>query len=253
MSDNKTVTGFYGKLPALGDFVNRRLSRVFIDTIDEWMQSGLSQTKEVLGDQWLTSYLTSPVWRYALSPGVCDQQSWIGVMIPSVDKVGRYFPLTIAAPLGKLASPMQSMHVYANWYQAAEELALYCLQDDFDFEQFDQKTELLEAVKTGNSDVLESDSSKDTALAWHYELNEPQQLPILYPFIIEQLLGELFSSHSVWWTNGSQTIKPCLLVSQSLPTQSNFPGLMCGHWERYAWSQRGKLIVSQPDKEPSDQ
>jgi len=46
-------------------------------------------------ERWLEAYLTSPVWRFVLSPGICGDGAYGGVMVPSVDRVGRYFPLTI--------------------------------------------------------------------------------------------------------------------------------------------------------------
>ena len=51
---------------------------------------------------WLDGYLASPSWRFLLMPGVMDGQPWAGVLMPSVDRVGRYYPLTIARPLPAL-------------------------------------------------------------------------------------------------------------------------------------------------------
>lgn len=91
--------GFYGKVATHGDFVSRRLPRSFLDPWDHWLQDCLRYSQEQLGADWLDVYLTSPVWRFALAPGVCGDGAWTGVLIPGVDRVGRYFPLTVAAPL----------------------------------------------------------------------------------------------------------------------------------------------------------
>lgn len=45
----------------------------------------------------MNHYLTSPVWRFAIAPGVLGPEGLGGVMMPSVDRVGRYFPLIIGA------------------------------------------------------------------------------------------------------------------------------------------------------------
>ena len=37
------------------------------------------------------------MWRFALPPGFCGPQAVLGLMLPSVDRAGRYFPLTFAA------------------------------------------------------------------------------------------------------------------------------------------------------------
>jgi type VI secretion system protein ImpM len=46
-------------------------------------------------------YLTFPVWRFLLPVGVLGSTAWTGVLMPSVDRVGRYFPLTLATPLNR--------------------------------------------------------------------------------------------------------------------------------------------------------
>jgi type VI secretion system protein ImpM len=90
----KNKPGFYGKIPARGDFVSRGLANSFLSTWDQWLQSALLASKEQLGDQWLDFYLTSPIWHFVLSAGICDQNVWAGILMPSVDKVGRYGSIT---------------------------------------------------------------------------------------------------------------------------------------------------------------
>ena len=63
------VAGFYGKLPARGDFVRAGLPRDFIDPWDAWLQSVIAGSRVLAGDAWLPAYLESPVWRFALPPG----------------------------------------------------------------------------------------------------------------------------------------------------------------------------------------
>ncbi len=88
--------GFYGKFPVLGDFVSRRLPNVFIQTLDGWLQAAVSASREAIGAGWENSYLASPIWRFVFSPEICDKNCWAGILMPSVDKVGRYFPLTVS-------------------------------------------------------------------------------------------------------------------------------------------------------------
>jgi type VI secretion system protein ImpM len=89
--------GFCGKLPTRGDFVTAVLPRRFVDPWHDWMQRGLRVSREALGDRWLAAWLEAPVWNYVLSPGVCGPDAVLGLWMPSVDRVGRHFPLTIAA------------------------------------------------------------------------------------------------------------------------------------------------------------
>ena len=97
MSDAGAITGFYGKLPARGDFVRAGLPRAFTDPWDDWLRMVIAGSREHMGADWLPAYLESPVWRFSLPPGLCGSLPAVGLMLPSVDKAGRYFPLTFAA------------------------------------------------------------------------------------------------------------------------------------------------------------
>ena len=64
------VTGWYGKLPSLGDFASRRLAPAFVEPWDDWLARGLAAWREQAPDGWLEGYLASPSWRFVLMPGV---------------------------------------------------------------------------------------------------------------------------------------------------------------------------------------
>ena len=101
MSLDDATPGWYGKLPTLGDFASRRLEADFIEPWDVWLGECMQAQRDAMGEAWLDAYLHSPPWRFLLMPGVLDgkepQQMLGGVLMPSVDRVGRYFPLTIVA------------------------------------------------------------------------------------------------------------------------------------------------------------
>lgn len=95
--------GFYGKMPSLGDFVTRSLPRDQVGVVDEWMQEGLFALRSIT-DSWLDSYLVAPVWQFVLPAGVWAAVPLCGVLMPSVDRVGRYFPFFTGAPLSTVAN-----------------------------------------------------------------------------------------------------------------------------------------------------
>ena len=84
--------GFYGKVPAIGDFFSRNLSQASIQVIDQWLQEGLVFIRQT-DDDWLDSYLTAPVWQFVLPAGTIAEHAFAGVLMASVDSIGRYFPL----------------------------------------------------------------------------------------------------------------------------------------------------------------
>jgi type VI secretion system protein ImpM len=131
------IAGWYGKLPCLGDFASRRLPPEFIEMWDEWLQRSIAASRQQLGEGWLELFLKSPMWRFALTPGVCGSYAWAGLLVPSVDRVGRYFPLTLVVPIE--ASDGNLAHVFAaeSWYAELEKIGLAALNVDFDPEQLE--------------------------------------------------------------------------------------------------------------------
>ncbi|MCE4538120.1 type VI secretion system-associated protein TagF [Pelomonas sp. P7] len=135
------TAGWYGKLPALGDFASRRLTPEWIAQWDGWLAEGLHQLREAAPDSWLDDYLASPAWRFALLPGCMPDGSGeglrVGVMIPSVDRVGRYFPLVVVSE--PLPRPADGAQVAALWQWAGriEEIAVNALHDDWSAEALD--------------------------------------------------------------------------------------------------------------------
>lgn len=105
--------GWFGKIPSLGDFVVRRIPPDFVEAWDEWLSTEIFATRQALGSEWPRSYLNSPTWRFVLMPGVLGARSWYGVLAPSVDRVGRHFPLTLVAPdeapVGETRSPWSTL------------------------------------------------------------------------------------------------------------------------------------------------
>lgn len=139
MMANRQSPGFFGKFPVRGDFISRRLPADFIRDWDGWLQGSLTASREVLGENWLAVYLTSPLWRFILSPGVCGPHGWMGVLMPSVDRVGRYFPLTLALALNRDNGLAGLFVSAADWFGRLEHLALSCLEDGFDLDIFDKQ------------------------------------------------------------------------------------------------------------------
>jgi len=91
--------GWYGKIPVTGDFIARRLATAFSEPWDRWLQGVMDGSRERLGARWRDTFLSMPAWRFILAPGMVTPNAWAGLMVPSVDAVGRYFPLTVAVSL----------------------------------------------------------------------------------------------------------------------------------------------------------
>ncbi|OZI63861.1 type VI secretion system-associated protein TagF [Bordetella genomosp. 1] len=92
--------GWYGKLPAAGDFVHRRLPRELIAWWDKWLQHGLASLRaSVLEDQAKRAYAGAPIWNFAIPAGLGTGLVQLGCIGPSRDRVGRSYPLCVISYL----------------------------------------------------------------------------------------------------------------------------------------------------------
>jgi type VI secretion system protein ImpM len=224
--------GFFGKLPARGDFVTRRLTRDFTDPWDGWLQDAVAMSAQQLGEEWLDTYLTAPIWRFLLSPGICGQLPMLGVMMPSVDRVGRYFPLTLAVTVADRAAPVKAMLCAAAWFDAVEQLALSALEDDADLDRIDRQAE---AIAPPSPDAADS-ASYGTDRAVAVELGEGGADAA--GGAIDAMLSLLASRYTLWWTSGSDRFKPSLIFAEGLPSVERFAALLDGKWEQWGWKTR---------------
>lgn len=99
MSETAPTGGLYGKAPAFGDFVVRRLPQTFVRPWDDWLSRSLAMSRQQIGEGWTHAYLSSPPWRFALDPGLAGATGWLGVFASSIDQVRRCYPVTVAIAL----------------------------------------------------------------------------------------------------------------------------------------------------------
>ncbi|KVZ32076.1 hypothetical protein WL13_27340 [Burkholderia ubonensis] len=71
-----------------------------------------------------------------MGTGVCGASAWAGVLMPSLDSVGRYFPLTIAAPI-RADALMPWLDNAQNWFDRICALAQSTLDSLNDMNAFD--------------------------------------------------------------------------------------------------------------------
>lgn len=123
---NGSIVGFFGKIPSRGDFVRAGLPGSFISAWDTWLQAMLPASKQALGAGWLSAWLEAPIWHFLLQPGVCGPNAAMGVLMPSVDRAGRHFPLTLAC----VARSPATLIARRGWLAVAEATGVAALETD---------------------------------------------------------------------------------------------------------------------------
>ena len=242
--------GFCGKLSSHGDFVTRRLPRSFLAPWEEWLNDCLQSSRERLGSEWLDIYLTSPIWRFVTRKGALDDVAWTGVLMPSVDKVGRHYPLTLAVDLPHEGPTLSSLGENSAWYDRAEDLALSSLDDDFDFDSFDDAVRTLgePGGRIASTRCLTGDKQGQTQ--WYFAVRSEADLRGAFGDVLEQLSADVLRRCTVWWTSGSERVPPSIVVCPGLPAASGFAAFLDGRWYQWGWNR--ELSGASPDNLPSN-
>lgn len=214
-------TGFFGKLPALGDFVERALPAEFVTPWDAWLQRAIAASRAGLGEQWLDIYLTSPLWRFVLGAGPCGARAWAGVMMPSVDRVGRYFPLTVATPLPAGSDPFVLLEAHDAWFGAVEALLLGALDaEQLDPDDFAAELAALPPPVGGAASVRAARLYD----GWRVDLPGGYDAAAVASAIAADAVAEM----SLWCNAGTEGAPSVVLAYAGLPAADAYTGLLCG-------------------------
>jgi type VI secretion system protein ImpM len=189
------AAGWYGKLPGLGDFAMRRLPPNFVERWDAWLQAGLldmPHARRLSDDSAL-----APVRRFWLKPGVVDALAWGGLLMPSTDRAGRRFPLTVAQPMPALAQAIAARR----WFTSVVAAMRFTLDNEHTLDDFE--------------DCLSA-------------LPPPLLRPA--PRADELLAAEILNSasaRSAWWCHGAATAQD-FRVFDGLPAPAALASLLEG-------------------------
>ena len=122
-------TGFFGKLPSYGDFIQRNLSPDIVNHWDNWLLTSIEAAHASLSDQWRNRYFSGPMWRFVIDQPLIDESVVTGVMMPSVDKAGRCYPFSIMCQTEMPVNPFSLARHVDPLHLQAEEFLLTLLDD----------------------------------------------------------------------------------------------------------------------------
>jgi type VI secretion system protein ImpM len=240
-----SAAGFFGKLPAHGDFIHRGLPTRCVNLWDEWLQGVIGASREQLGDSWLDIYLTSPIWRFALSPGVVDESLWAGICLPSVDRVGRYFPFSILSRAPAKLPATVALTDNDPWYESMEQIALQALDGHLLIDEMAEQiarlpleaSAIYTKERTANQQTMQQVVNLDF---------EEQTASSVYPYLLDAVYTSLSPTYSIWRTRGSDRVEPCVATCPGLPPVASAAAMWTGQWKEWQWQEPYKLIPPAP-------
>jgi type VI secretion system protein ImpM len=221
--------GWFGKLACLGDFASRRLPPEFLRACDSWLSAGVEASRARLGQRWLDSYLTSPLWRFAWAPGVVDGHWWFGVMMPSVDNVGRYFPLLVALPRDEAPADGAQLDELDRWFAEVAQAALGTLQPAGTLDRFEGE---LQAARPFAQRAPAGEPPEETHWADRsvYRFAAGSTLAESLQQLGRHDAARRARGRSLWWSLRSRGGDNRLTVSAGLPAAEAFADLLQGGW-----------------------
>ena len=215
--------GLFGKLGSKRDFIAVATPRKFLGVWEPWMQACLSASRHQLGDDWQSAFLSAPVWRFWLGAEICGA-SVAGVIMPSLDAIGRYYPLTLHAIADDATSiALPDTDAQDVWYEEAEHFLLATLDPAADFGATTAALERLPipALQPEATSLFSgSGNQMGSALVGDGFAMSLAALRLANPGI--------YAAGTFWWTAGGTNFPSMALSCRSLPDPYHYSILLTG-------------------------
>jgi type VI secretion system ImpM family protein len=227
--------GFFGKLPGAGDFVQRRLPAAFVERWDGHFEQAVHASREALGEGWAEAYRASPAWCFVLSPQACGEGAWAGVFGPANDRVGRSFPMVLAAPVAP-AQIEPLLHDGTGWFDALSRVHARGQRGaPLDAEGFDALVAALPGPTTVPALPRDPAEGIDFSRANHWRLPLPARAVDAAALVAlwRRLAGQ--GPWCLWWSEGAGRVPPGILATRGLPAAQAYAGFLdasrAGPWQ----------------------
>jgi type VI secretion system protein ImpM len=238
-SSESFSAGWYGKIPAAGDFIARRVPPSFGKAWDRWLQGVLAGSRERLAGGWRDAFLSMPVWRFVLSPAMLNHNAWAGIMVPSVDAVGRYFPLAVASALPSASLDLvATLFAARSWFEDIEAIALSAIAPGTDSGTVDAAI----AGKPFRLDWLRYPEARDDTVPMRGAKPQMLWLPLdgdgMATSEAATLAARLAEPAGAWLAEQSELFGRSLLLCEALPAAEQYCAMMDGRWIEHGWGHR---------------
>ncbi|WEX10855.1 type VI secretion system-associated protein TagF [Chelativorans sp. AA-79] len=206
--------GLFGKLPQKRDFISFGIPHEVLHPLETWLQSAVAASRAELGSRWEELYLVAPIWRFWVGPGILGA-SCAGALMPSVDGIGRYFPLMalyVAEP-GR-QTPPPPFAPQGDWYAALESRLLATLGETAGIRPETLLSDLPEP-STESAEPADGLALFKGGPVWRGKANAG--VAALLASIVEADYREAARVRSYWWTAGTSEAGPMLHAREGLP------------------------------------
>jgi type VI secretion system protein ImpM len=221
--------GLYGKLPMKRDFISVSVPHAFLERWEPWLQGGISASRVALGSQWQDVFLRAPIWRFWLGKEICGVPA-MGSFMPSVDGVGRFFPLTAFA-CGEAGSefPSPQGDPQTAWFTEVEAMLLDTLDEDAAYDRVLETLAKLPVPATASVPGGEA-SVRELLSANVVTADAPEDLDRAFASLLAETERRTQAAGCFFWTIGGEDFPPAALFCAGLPDPNVLTTLLNGQF-----------------------
>lgn len=231
--------GLFGKLPVKRDFVALNLPRKALGPLETWLQSGVAASRNELGRGWQDHYLVAPIWRFFIGREIVGA-TFMGAIMPSVDSVGRFFPLAVGhygdAEGGQDPAP-PTLAPRDAWFEGIEARLLETLGEEFSgtveslLSGIDAPPDDEDADGNDGDDAREEASGRRHRAGMVFAAGPDADTAA---FLRSAEHGDhrfAAAGRSYWWTRGSERFGPILYSQGGMPDPYLFTRMITGDFQ----------------------
>jgi len=221
--------GLYGKLPMKRDFICVSTPNAFLERWEPWIQGGIAASRFALAAQWQDIFLRAPIWRFWLGAEICGRPA-MGSFMPSVDGVGRFFPLTAVA-CGEVGSvfPTPGSDPQAAWFAEVEAMLLDALDENA---AYDRVLETLDNMPSPTSTRPSAAEPviRDLFSAMLITADTADSLGAAFASLFVERERRQQAAECFFWTIGGEDFPPAALSCTGLPDPNVLTAFLSGQF-----------------------
>jgi len=217
------LVGWFGKLPALGDFTGRELPLALREHIHAWCSDGMGHLTHIYGQTWKPAYQLAPVWHFAMNAHLWDARPLLGCVAPSMDSIGRCSPVLALCSIDA-ALLRDHLPPCNRWLYQVEALLRQAICGDVPVNAIQPELQTALAASRSFQPVGESASDILADLGITADAANPNWFS--WPDLAERFNER--KQRSFWWAEPSPRQPPRQFIHNGVPDSDLFALLFTG-------------------------
>ncbi|MBB3457473.1 type VI secretion system protein ImpM [Rhizobium sp. BK313] len=235
--------GYFGKVPSVGDFVFRALPIRMTEIWASQMQRWLAAARPAGAASFQKSFLTSPVWRFALARDVVSTESWVGLFAGSIDRVGREFPFTVMISVDLDPAARQPIATIDPFFDALETQMLAFMEGQASREELVAEIDVCAGTLRTSLKQLPAEGGKELLMPRDGEdilclsgEGEHGSSRTAYSWAGTGAEGGEASRLCLWWHDDTRMQPAAVCISRGLPVAQAAIPFLIGDWPKHGWT-----------------